>query len=221
MELLKQHIKQNIFSIHTLYSELCNSLTVKQLLMSHNIKINNLYSCCGKHHTLLSYSVSISKYINLSVVIDLLINGGKMCIILPDNTSALYYLFLNQDIDTIKTILQCTNPLNIMNIHNINKIIDSLIYMSKKNHFIFLTSKCYKLLFSNNIINKLKKYNKIEWLFEACKDVYYTLILISHSKTKNYLCCLSDEIIMKIYKMIFLSDTQSPQSSPIELILQI
>jgi len=197
MELLSN----KIFSIHSLYSELHNKThNLAELLTFHNIGINDIYSCCGTHHTLLSYSLS-KKDIHIFIILDLLKHNADFGVMFKDNRSPLYYLCTKQPAYIIKIILQCIMPIQIEKIDNINLIINTLIDLDKKKEFIFLTNQCCNLLLSDKIINKMIMNNKKEWLYESCIVIYYNLILASENSIVNILC---DEVKLKIYKYIFL-----------------
>lgn len=183
-------------SIHNIYNELLQNKDV-----IHNLEIDKIYYCCNTYNTLLSYSF-YQNNINLDIIDLLFKYGYNPHLIFHNNNTPLSYLIMKQNNYNIIKIL---NDLVIdNNTINTNYYIELSIHYDNYYFIQYLLTRTNIYYFDDIINNKLISVNKINWLYSIYNTIYYLLLLGSKIK-QNHLYNLPNDIIVLIYKKIFVS----------------
>ena len=124
-----------------------------------------------------------------------------MFFVFPDGTSPFYYLLNYQDIMCIDYVLNflhiSKNQLTLDNVPNLFIISNKLIELDRKDIFIYILQNNFDILLSEHTLNIIHIKNKLNWIYPAADEIYYTLLLISISKQPNPFNKLSFDIMRK------------------------
>lgn len=93
----------------------------------------------------------------------------------------------------------------VYNSFNFYYILHTLVSDNKYDVWSYLTKNRYDIMLSNYTINMFCNcFPNLNWLLKDCIEIYYTMILMSNSKSNNIFTGLPLEIVRKIYKNIFI-----------------
>jgi hypothetical protein len=204
---MRNELFTDIFSIHNLYDNLIS----KKINLSNYLKqkyrdINDRYFCCSKYHTLLSYIFETDN-IDYGLLTEVLGHKPDLFFVFPDGTSPFYYLLNYQDIICIEYVLSflhiTKHQININTVRNLFIISTKLIERERKDIFIYILHNNFDILLSQHTLNIIHENKKLNWIYSAADEIYYTLLLLSKSKQKNPFNKLSFDVIGKIYQLSF------------------
>ena len=197
------HKWNKIYSIHRIYRHLSNIKNISQLDIE--VYLNNIdiiFNCCNTYNTLLSYSLR-QKEINFHLINILYQMKSNINIEFRNGQTPISYLIKNHSLIIIKDVFHIFN-INPESIYNLNMYIHLCIFINKYDVFHYLIDNNISILLNQNIINIINKYHKVMWLLDSGSYIYHILVKGAKSKYINKLSNIPDELIVYIYKNIYI-----------------
>jgi len=181
-------------SVHNLYNQLNNNT---QNIEDLDNNVDHIFYCCSCYKTILSYS--FTQNINMSLIKLLLDNGANIQLQFPDSYNPLYYLFMYQKLNIIKSVINYKN----IKIEKIFHLLDLCVSQNDLSKTYFIINNRYSILFSSELNTIITKYNKTKWYPFLGNHLFMLLQKANISKYNNIFSKLSNDEITHIYYSIF------------------